>query len=248
MASQGYVQLRTDARQGVNLFDLPELMRGAQPRSSAANRKAFQSRSVKLYRDSAANNDHCVTATSAHARVSLDLDDAVAMFPVLDAELVVNIFSDSPTTDAAVETLLALSTNVAEAVSVHASSESPWDVGLDDRILFPSLVDVEGWQIVHGGASVCHDDEKRGSLWCDRAKAAASQSVPPVHTATLANINRPRRRSQRNSASHGQAAEDLLQEDEYQCRHTMGEQRIQNRRQYARSHCPRTSVPEMHEV
>merc|ERR1712160_155300 len=101
---------------------MPELMRGAQPGATGSSRKAFKSLSVQLYQDGASDcGQGWRVGQRTFVGAPLDVSDAVAMFPALDADLLKSICSEAQTPDIAMDTLLTLSRNIAEPVSADAS-------------------------------------------------------------------------------------------------------------------------------
>merc|ERR1719150_1776152 len=93
-----------------NLFDLPELMPGAQPSANSAQREQFEERCRQLRDDEVAGWHEevaqvCASSWGATAEYE-------AMFPALDPALVRALYSEAPTPQKAFETLLALSTAV----------------------------------------------------------------------------------------------------------------------------------------
>jgi hypothetical protein len=239
---------RGDLRQGVNLSDMPELMRGAQPGATASSRKAFKSRSVQLYQDGVSDSGQILrVGQSACVGPPLDVSDAVAMFPALDAGLVKSIFFEAQTPGKAVDTLLTLSRNIAELVSADVSSGTPRTLGVDDHDLFPLLVDADGWQVANIKEPVRHANGD-GSAWRDRAKAAASVPVPPIKSARETTLKHPRSRPQAPKCIVDGVVNDDSQDNEYDWRQNAGVKRMQSRRKYRHPHRPNTSLADMQEV
>jgi hypothetical protein len=157
-----------------NLFDIPEMMPGAQPSANPAQRMEFEERCRRLHREeeeeAASRADRPVIA-SANATV----DELALMFPSLDPDLVRVLAADAPTPQHAMETLLAL---VASSSEPSEPPLPPKDLPLSDMNLFPSLTDPDGWQVVSQSQFERDPDEELGSAWRDRAKAIASKPGP----------------------------------------------------------------------
>merc|ERR1719420_350534 len=98
------------------------------------------------------------------------------MFPALDPGLVQAICAEAPSEIEAINTLLALSRDIAEPMPPRPPLP-PREVGVGDVALFPSLVDADGWE-VFPAAMMKDENEDLGNAWCDRAKAAAVVPAP----------------------------------------------------------------------
>ncbi|OLP87091.1 hypothetical protein AK812_SmicGene31726 [Symbiodinium microadriaticum] len=169
----------------VNLFDLPELMPGAQPSANPAQREEFENRCRQLHRDEEQERqDRLEKAYEQRAAAAPDLtstSELEAMFPTLDAELVRSIHAEAQTPQDAVDTLLAL-TLAAEPLEALPTLP-PREVGMDDHDKFPALTDAEGWQVANQKLFDRDPEEDLGSAWRDRAKAAQDMPAPKAAVA-----------------------------------------------------------------
>lgn len=207
----------------VNLFDIPELMPGAQSSSTPAQRTSFEERCQKLYEDDV---EEAQPASYSAAGSDVTVPELAAMFPSLDAELVQALAAEARTPYHALETLLAL----AAAVNEPAAPASPaQDLALENTDAFPSLIDADGWQVASQHMFDRHAEEDLGSAWRDRAKAAASKPAPAAAIATpTAPKRRPGKKDEASRLDHAQA------ENDYEFRQRLGKQRVQNRARFSR--------------
>lgn len=165
------VHFSAKARPNLNTFDVPEMMPGSFPRANPAARYEFTERCKQLHVE--ARQEGPSAPNASHASGPADL---VAAFPNLDAALVRAIASDSPTTQHALETLLALAGALSQP-SVPRAASPPRDLGTCDLLLFPSLTDSDGWQVPSKRGFEL-DDEADKTDWRDRTKAAADLPGP----------------------------------------------------------------------
>mmetsp|Transcript_48696 Transcript_48696/g.86526 ORF Transcript_48696/g.86526 Transcript_48696/m.86526 type:complete len:269 (+) Transcript_48696:127-933(+) len=218
----------------VNLSDVPELMRGAQPSANPAQREEFEQRCQKLYRDLVAEEEQTRVESGLEASSTSNTEtDLGAMFPMLDAALVRMLAAEAPTPQRAIETLLALAAATAEPV-VSVPSSAARNLGVEDMANFPSLCDSDGWQVVSLQQLERDPNEELGSAWRDRTKAAvgipapcATQRAPRVVHAGS------RRRAPRNKDEEHNGDQPQLETD-YEFRHRIGEKRAWNRTQFGR--------------
>mmetsp|Transcript_78676 Transcript_78676/g.143381 ORF Transcript_78676/g.143381 Transcript_78676/m.143381 type:complete len:268 (+) Transcript_78676:106-909(+) len=217
----------------VNLSDVPELMRGAQPSANPAQREEFEQHCQKLYRDLVAE-EQTRLEIGREASITRDTEsDLEAMFPMLDAALVRMLAAEAPTPQRAIETLLVLAAVTAEPV-VSFASPPPQNLGVEDMANFPSLCDSDGWQVVSKQQLERDPNEELGSAWRDRTKAAvgipapcATQRAPRVVHAGS------RRRAPRNKDEEHNGDQPQFETD-YEFRHRIGEKRAWNRTQFGR--------------
>jgi len=226
----------------VNLFDMPELLPGAQPSANPAQREGFEQRCRQLHRDEAeeaceAHEAAAIIDAAAGAKAAAS--DLEAMFPNLDPGLVRAIHGEAQMPQQAIETLLALSAAVAEPVGSEGTSRPvsspPRNLGVDDPHKFPSLLDSDGWQVVSQKQLEQDPDAEPGSEWRDRAKAAADMPAPrPAPAATApARGQATRRRGSSQKEEEREPEQPLV--NEYELRQSAGERRVQLRTQYGRS-------------
>ncbi|CAJ1400295.1 unnamed protein product [Effrenium voratum] len=212
----------------VNLFDLPELMPGAQPSANPAQREEFEQRCRQLHRDEEKERlerQHEQSMTAA-AREQASVSELQAMFPTLDADLIRVIHAEAPTPQEAVETLLALSVDDDQP---RAATPPPLDMGMDDHEKFPVLTDAEGWQVVSQKLIDGKKEEDLGSAWCDRAKAVQHMPAAPVPqpAAPL-----PKRKAKKEESK--EVEEDDILETDYDFRHRIGQNRAKARARFGR--------------
>lgn len=166
----------------LNLSDLPELMpttRRRRPRLQE-HLGQFGKRSISVCHEDA---HHQATGAKVHGH-SIDATIAVAelmaMFPLLDPQLVQAIVAEAPTVQLAMETLLALAS--ALAVPLVVPRDDPSEVGegplpfvrVENHQHFPILVDADGWQMMSVHESNWHLVEIEECSWSDRAKHGAT--------------------------------------------------------------------------
>jgi len=209
----------------VNLFDIPEIMPGAQPTASSAQRMEFESRCVKLFQEERHDDK------AAASPIPTTAADLQAMFPNMDAALVQTLAAEAPSHQAAMETLLALSAAMADPVKPE---QPPKDIGLEDADAFPLLVGADGWEVASRQQLERKLDEDTGSPWCDRAKAAASKPAPPIVATAAAAVAMRRKSSNRACAAGFCETSGPETETDYEYRHRLGKDRTQNRAKFGR--------------
>lgn len=221
----------------VNLSDMPELMPGAQPSANPAQREEFEQRCRKLHDDAVAEEQVRAEVKREAAGSRVTTSELEAMFPALDAALVRTLAAEAPTPQHAIETLLALAAATAEPVagSERAASPPPRDLGVEDMDKFPSLCDGDGWQVVSKQQLERDPDEELGSVWRDRAKAAASKPAPKATPAApdASGYGAARRRAPRQKDDEHVREQPHLETD-YEFRHRIGQKRESNRAKYGR--------------
>ncbi|CAL1156382.1 unnamed protein product [Cladocopium goreaui] len=214
----------------VNLFDMPELMPGAQPSANPAAREEFEQRCRQLHRDEEQERlerqyEHSVTAA---AKEQASINELQAMFPSLDADLIRVIHAEAPTPQQAVETLLAL--NDANEGQVPMTTPPPLDMGMDDEEKFPVLTDAHGWQVVSQRLIDRDPEEDLGSAWCDRAKAVQHMPAPMTEKSP---VLAPKRKPKKEEKDEKPLEEDVFETD-YDFRHRIGQNRAKHRARYGR--------------
>mmetsp|Transcript_35228 Transcript_35228/g.56625 ORF Transcript_35228/g.56625 Transcript_35228/m.56625 type:complete len:260 (-) Transcript_35228:45-824(-) len=218
----------------VNLFDMPELMPGAQPSANPAAREEFEQRCRQLHRDEEQERlerqyEHSMTAA---AKEQASINELQAMFPSLDADLIRVIHAEAPTPQQAVETLLALNEDAANEGRPPITTPPPLDMGMDDEEKFPVLTDAHGWQVVSQRLIDRDPEEDLGSAWCDRAKAV--QHMPaPVSEKSPSPVLAPKRKPKKEEKDEKALEEDVFETD-YDFRHRIGQNRAKHRARYGR--------------
>jgi len=225
-----------NSRPMVNLYDLPELLPGAQPNANPAQREEFEQRCRQLHQHDVQDQyeaNHRAAVTRMGAGVGATSSDLEAMFPTLDPSLVRALVADSPTPQDAIETLLALAAATGDP-GERPPTPPPLNLGVEDIEKFPSLVDGDGWQVGTQRQFDRDPDEDLGSAWRDRAKKAAPLPAPPVQAST--NAWSAAAAAKRRERKESNAEEKLMQqpETEYEARQRKGQQRAKNRAQYGR--------------
>mmetsp|Transcript_46520 Transcript_46520/g.86975 ORF Transcript_46520/g.86975 Transcript_46520/m.86975 type:complete len:269 (+) Transcript_46520:100-906(+) len=221
----------------VNLFDLPELMPGAQPSANPAQREDFENRCRQLHRDEERERldrlQQLHEQNAALAPSQASAGELEAMFPTLDADLVRSIQAEAQTPQDAVDTLLALAMAAEDPEGPAPTSLPPLDVGMDDHDKFPTLTDADGWQVANQRLFDRDPEEDLGSIWRDRAKAAQHMPAPKAAVAG------PKPRTGLTKArKEGEKEEELDPAEEfmtdYEFRHRVGQQRAKHRARYGR--------------
>eukprot|EP00441_Pelagodinium_beii_P045170 CAMPEP_0197625492 /NCGR_PEP_ID=MMETSP1338-20131121/4849_1 /TAXON_ID=43686 ORGANISM="Pelagodinium beii, Strain RCC1491" /NCGR_SAMPLE_ID=MMETSP1338 /ASSEMBLY_ACC=CAM_ASM_000754 /LENGTH=269 /DNA_ID=CAMNT_0043195919 /DNA_START=17 /DNA_END=826 /DNA_ORIENTATION=- len=217
----------------VNLFDMPELMPGAQPSANPAQREEFHQRAVQLHRDTELESSTLRRETRTASGGEVTVQELEAMFPALDAGLVRALFGDAPTPQHAIETLLALSAATAEPVAgaeEQVPALPPLNVGVEDHEKFPSLTDGNGWQVGTDRLFERDPEEDLGSVWRDRAKAA--KNMPAAKVTPDPAVPRRRPGTKKEGYREELDGQDLMTDYEY--RHRIGQRREKARSKYGR--------------
>jgi len=242
MAAAPKVQSSRQHAPRVNTFDIPELLPGARPGANPAQREEFEERCRLLHRESEAEREaeraERLEASEAEAEAAAvaasvaapAVTDIEAMFPCLDGELVRAIYREARDHQEAIDTLLTLSADAADA-GADAAALPPLDLGVEDHDKFPSLVDAGGWQVAtERQFNRDPENEDLGSAWRDRAKAAQDLPAPRPTATSGAATSAPRRRA---SAKENKAVDEPVQfETDYEFRHRRGQRRSQNKSLY----------------
>lgn len=160
------------------------------------------------------------------------------MFPAIDPALVRSLYAEAPTSEFVVESLLALSAELATPHLVETPSVAmlspPRNLGVEDHEKFPGLVNSGGSQVL-SQRQLEQNWEDLGSAWCDRARAAkditAPQAAPSARALeAAAGVNQASRRQSRTTVSGPQP----LMTD-YELRQRDGQLRAQRRARCGRS-------------
>jgi hypothetical protein len=218
----------------VNIYDVPELLPGAQPSANPAERTEFEQRCREVYDEAHYEEREEQTQRSvAYHRLQ-------AMFPKLDADLVRDLAEQAPSEAAAVEVLLALAS---ESSTPMAPRKPPEDVNNAQH--FPTLMDAEGWEVVSRRQLEGDDEQELGSAWCDRAKAVASQPAPAAKTSVESQVQVACRRKATSSRAakeevHAAAEEIDVLPTEYETRQSIGQHKAWNRGKFR--HVPKASL------
>jgi len=214
----------------LNLYDIPEMMPGAQPGANPAARELFENRCIKLHRE-AEMDEHEECGEPRAASDAGSAEDLAVMFPGLDENLIHAIVADSASAPAAIETLVQLSAVTHEVVPhVRATTPPPRDLGVGDHAEFPSLCDADGWE-VFGHRQLEDLDGDLGSDWIDRAKEGAGATAPAPVKREIGAWGRLR---EERAKKDDQDDEQPYLPTDYDARHVRGQQRAQNRTQYGR--------------
>jgi len=222
----------------VNLFDIPELMPGAQPSANPAQREDFEQRCRLLHEEQRLEELEVPSLLAKQAGVTIVVQDLQAMFPMLDTDLVYALYTDARTPQHALDTLLELAAAFAEPVPAGdwPPSPPPRDVGVHDHDRFPSLCTADGWQVANQRA-FDREQEELGTEWCDRAKEAANLPAPMTKPRTLFSAWSVDATAAHRSNHRRRTVDDAcidLSETEYELRHRVGQERARRRSQHAR--------------
>jgi len=234
----------------LNLFDVPELLPGAQPRANPAAREDFEQRCRALHHEEDSEAERwelrwpgppATEEPRALAGGAL-ASELRAMFPGLDSQLVQSLAAEARSPQAAVDVLLALAAAAERAVGEPpaAARPRPPSVGVEDHDKFPLLTDGRGWQVC-GGQQLQHEGEL-GSRWRDRAQAAAELPAPvprPQLPGAVQAVRRARQgRAGEADGGEGPRAPDgpwgAEAEAEYEFRHRAGQRRAERRARRSR--------------
>merc|ERR1740123_576602 len=97
---------------------------------------------------------------------------------------------------------------------------------------FPTLMDGNGWQVVNHKTLEEEPNEDLGSIWRDRAKAAADipapRATPPSNAPAWGAKQRQRRTKEKEES------EEYLLPTDYELRQKAGERRARHRAQFGR--------------
>jgi hypothetical protein len=217
----------------VNLFDMPELMPGAQPGANPAQREEFEARCKALHYEAVGEEKYEAAVNQASSGAGATVSDLELMFPNLDADLIRALRAEAPSAQHAIETLLALSAATGEPgeADQQRPSPPPLPVGVEDHDKFPTLCDAKGWQVLGSAKAIDAADEEPGSIWRDRAKAAADKPAPKPQPPAAASAWGKKRET---GAKKVDEVEGVQPETDYEFRQRMGQKRAQNKLQYGR--------------
>jgi len=204
----------------VNLFDIPEMMPGAQARANPSQRGRFERRCLELYQEDCEDGAPRPTEKAVGNDLVADLE---GMFPMLDLLLIQDILADSSTERQAIDTLLALSGADLQVSSQVALPRDP----VDDNEVFPALIGTDGWEVPGIRALDLHADQQ--TAWRDRAISAAELPQPQKPRPRVAVPLRALR-----TADRGEHVVDIDFETEQDYRRRKGRHRAENRAKYGR--------------
>jgi len=218
----------------LNVFDVPEMMRGAQPRASPSERSDFEQRCVKLYDEAVEEEAYGTRHAHAAADDMVTADALAIMFPSIDVSLVRSLVAEARNQQDAIDTLLALS------VTAHTQEEQskalvpPFrDLGTNDMSLFPSLTDASGWQLPSRRGFELNTEADDGTEWRDRAKNAAE--IPAVVCGRPKPLMPASNKKTIQEKMHDSQGADIAPGlDAYEFRQQQGQRRVRNRAQYGR--------------
>jgi len=229
------------ARVGVlNFSDVPEMLRGARPGANPSQRAEFERRSRQVFQCDEEDYTHEAAVSRAACGAEATSRELEEMFPMLDPTLVRSLRAEATSSQQALETLIAIAADMNEPVAGSAAegtrkgevagTELPkLAVGVDDHDRFPLLVGADGWQVP--AARLEAQDEELGSIWRDRAKAAADKPAPKGSSQPPMPWG-PRKKKQ------GQQEDGVVELDQpptdYECRHLAGERRAKQKVIYGR--------------
>lgn len=237
-----YTRRPTQDRPSLNLYDIPEMMEGAQPSANSVARDRFNQRCRKLWEE---GNEYASEACQnfQYGNTAADrYSQLEKMFPELDPELIWGMCQETTNVQQIADTLLTLSTSmassagstVADEAAVGSSSgcESPErtnsmmaveQVPQNDGGAWPALLDSEGWEIVNYQA-LQQQEQDLGTAWSKTAKDAAHLPAPrPSHT-TAVQTKQHQKESQRTIDANDSIEEDSFPTD-YELRHMRGQMR-----------------------
>lgn len=230
----------------INLSDVPELLPGARPSATPAQREEFEQQCKKLYMEEVQRGRAEAAAREEGAVASGAGRGLEPMFPTLDGALVRALVAEAPSAQHAIETLLRLSASEAALASAEPSGEDGHDVSLgahslcfEDPSIFPVLVDSDGWQVA--SRQVLGEDSDRGfdaqsrcGSWSSRAKAVcdlpqqlecpASKKALPKATSEPPQVA-PILAGARREELEDEAAWAPVPLTDYDLRHQLGRQR-----------------------
>jgi hypothetical protein len=235
----------------LNLYDIPEMMAGAQPSANSVERDRFNQRCRKLWEEDhghtseAFQNFQCANTADRYSQLE-------KMFPELDPELIWGMCQETTNIQQIADTLLALSASmasnagntIANEAAVGSSSgcesaectNSTMPLGLQtekpsfkepvpqsDGGAWPALLDSDGWEIMNYQA-LQQQEQDLGTAWCKTAKDAAHLPAPrPSHTTEV------QTKQHQKESQHTMDAIDNIEEDcfptDYELRHMRGQMR-----------------------
>lgn len=224
-------QMRTRAPYA-NLFDIPELMPGAQPSCTPAQREEFEQRCRQLHQEEV-RAERASMASRAESRATeseLAMAELEAMFPNIDPGLVRSLAAELPSPQHAIEMLLMLAATMADAdggdESHRTPAPEPLDLGVESLERFPSLLDTQGWQVRSHSR-----EQEPGCEWRDRAQAARHIAAPKKSaSSSQVSLEKPRRKPKKSmELDH----EPQQFQTDYEWRLLAGQRRAQRRQSKA---------------
>lgn len=209
-------------------------MPGARPGSNPAQREKFQQRCRQIYCEDEHETSEAAVEESAAAGISIGVSDFEAMFPLLDPVLVRTLYTEAPTPQHAIETLLALSTPMIpkddEKNVRRVILPPPRQLDVENHAQFPSLVDINRWQVVDELTLEEQPEKDLGSMWRDRAKAAAH--IPAPRATPHPNVMAWRAGRHQCRPEKDEGCEGYLLPTDYELRQKAGERRARYRAQF----------------
>jgi len=240
--SSAFTRRPTQDRPSLNLYDIPEMMAGAQPSANSVDRDRFNQRCRKLWEE---DNEYASEACQnfQDGNTADPYSQLEKMFPELDPELIWGMCQDTTNVQQIAETLLALSASMASnagntvaneaAVGSSIGCESPdcadsmmplEQLPQSDGGAWPALLDRDGWEIVNY-KSLQQQEQDLGTAWCKTAKDAAQLPAPrPSHT-TAGQTKQHQKESPRKIDADDSIEEEDCFPTDYELRHMRGQMR-----------------------
>jgi len=224
----------------LNFSDVPEMLPGARPGANPSQRAEFERRSRQLQECIEEERTHEAAVSWAASGAEVTGRELEEMFPMLDPSLVRSLRAEATSAQQALETLIAIAADTNEPVAGSAEGTGGGEVvaralpkvvlGVEDHGSFPLLVGADGWQVPP--ARLEAQDEEFGSIWCDRAKAAADKPAPLRGSQPPAPWG-PKKKKQ--GQQENGSVEQTQPLTDYECRHQAGERRAKQKVIYGRS-------------
>jgi hypothetical protein len=232
--SSGCAKRPTQDRPSLNLYDIPEMMAGAQPSANSVDRERFNQRCRKLWEE---DDEHVSEAPKVlqHSSAADRFSQLENAFPDLDPELIWNMCHETANVQQIVDTLLALSASMSSDTSgpspdakmlVDLQSEQQPSKTVQERVpqngsAWPALLSSDGWEIVNYQAL---EDQDLGSAWSKTAKDAAPLPAPRPSRGTAVQTKQKQKESKSARDANDDIEEDCLPTD-YELRHARGHMR-----------------------
>jgi hypothetical protein len=209
-------------RPSLNLYDIPEVMAGAQPSANSVERERFNQRCRKLWED---DDGHAFEECQNHGQdETVRYSQLEKMFPELDPELIWSMCCESSNMQQIADTLLALSASMTPDTGQMEQQTSKEVVPHSDGSAWPALLDSDGWEVVNYQA-LQQQDHDLGTSWCKAAKDAAPLPSPRPSRGTSAQT----KHNQKESPGAMDAMGSIIEEDcfptDYEMRHMRGQER-----------------------
>lgn len=224
----------------LNFSDVPEMLPGARPGANPSQRAEFERRSRQLHERGEEERTHEAAVSWAASGAEVTSRELEEMFPMLEPSLVRSLRAEATSAQRALEMLIAISADTNEPVAGSAEGTGGGKVvtsalpqlvfGVEDHDSFPLLVGADGWQVPP--ARLEAQDDELGSIWRDRAKAAADKPAPQRGSQPPAPWG-PKKKKQ-GQQEHG-SVEQTQPLTDYECRHRAGERRAKQKAIYGRS-------------